>query len=416
LYALDPSEAANRLGDVAGAATDVAEAAGGGTQAQITTLGRAFQDSLASALVTVAPLLNILLKVITPLAPILGPLAIAIGIITIAQWLWNAALMASPITWIILGIVALIAAIVLLVVHWDTVSAAIGIAWDWIVEKTSAAWDWIVEKLGAVWGWIKDTASSIWGGIAGFFIGLWETVSGFFVGIWNSILNFLKGVWASITLQVQLGANGVLAAIDWLKSLPGKVGGWFQGVYDSAKEKLNSLVDWVKDIPGKITDALGSLKDLLFSAGADILEGLLEGIESMWNSVQSKFSELTSSIPDWKGPKAVDQRLLYNEGRWIIGSLEDGMDDEIPGVEGLLSGLTHDIGISVRPPSAVDAAAHTSDGSGTAPLVVQGPLIAVDNLTVDSDERVGELAQALWARASRADRAQGQVLLEGATL
>lgn len=329
LYALDPSEAAAGLGEVSGAAQEVSATVGGGLQAQLDTLSRTFNDDLAGALSFLMPLFDALLAILKPLLPFLIPLAIAIGILVVVQWAWNAALAASPITWIILGIVALIAIIILLVVHWDTVVDALGTAWDWIKAK----------------------ASAIWGSIADFFVMIGTKIANFFIGIWNSIKSFFVGIWNSIVAYVRQKIAEFLAVVEFLASLPGKVGTWFQGVYNAAKDKLNSLVNWVKDIPDKIMSALGNLKDLLFNAGKDILEGLLEGVESMWNSVQNKFSDLTDSIPDWKGPESRDKELLYQEGRWIIGSLEDGIDDEIPTIESMLAGLTNDIGMAVTPPT-----------------------------------------------------------------
>lgn len=51
-----------------------------------------------------------------------------------ATWAFTAALLANPMTWVVIGIVALIAAIVLLVKNWDAVSAAIKKTWE--VVKT----------------------------------------------------------------------------------------------------------------------------------------------------------------------------------------------------------------------------------------------------------------------------------------
>lgn len=331
LYALDPSEAAAGLGEVSGAAQEVSDTVGGGLQAQLDTLSRTFNDDLAGALSIMMPLFDALLMILKPLLPLLIPLAIAIGILVVVQWAWNAALAASPVTWIILGIVALIAIIILLVVHWDTVVAALGVAWDWIKEK----------------------ASAVWGAIADFFVMIGTKIADFFIGIWEGIKSFFVGIWNAIVAYVQMKIAEFLAVVEFLSSIPGKVGAWFQGMYNAAKDKLNALVNWVKDIPDKIMSALGNLKDLLFNAGKDILEGLLEGIESMWSSVQNKFSDLTSSIPDWKGPEDTDKRLLRPAGRWIIGSLEDGMDDEIPNIESKLTGLTSDIGMSMAPPRSV---------------------------------------------------------------
>jgi hypothetical protein len=52
-----------------------------------------------------------------------------------SAWAFAAALFANPITWIVLGVVALIAGLVLLVRNWDAVSAAAGRAITWMVEK-----------------------------------------------------------------------------------------------------------------------------------------------------------------------------------------------------------------------------------------------------------------------------------------
>lgn len=81
----------------------------------------------------------------------LGIAAIAINATTIATGIWTAAstvatvatsafgaamaFLTTPMTLIILGIAAIIATIVLLVKHWDTVKAAAGKAVDWIKEK-----------------------------------------------------------------------------------------------------------------------------------------------------------------------------------------------------------------------------------------------------------------------------------------
>ncbi|WLQ14396.1 phage tail tape measure protein [Hahella aquimaris] len=52
-----------------------------------------------------------------------------------ATWAFSTALLANPITWIVLGVVALIAALAALVIYWDEVSAAVSAALGWIVEK-----------------------------------------------------------------------------------------------------------------------------------------------------------------------------------------------------------------------------------------------------------------------------------------
>jgi phage-related minor tail protein len=372
LYAIDPSEAAAGLGDVAGAAQEVSDTVGGGLQAQMDTLARSFNDELAGALEFLMPLLQALIDIVGPLLPLLIPLAVAIGILVVVQWAWNAALAASPITWIILAIVALIAIVILLVVHWDTVSAALVTAWTWL----------------------KELAITVWTAVADFFVQIGQSIADFFVGIWTGIVNFFSGIWDKM-VAIALGiALGTIAALEWLGDLPGKVGAWFEGVYNSAVDKLGSLVDWVKGVPGMIMDALGDLGGLLVQAGKDLLNGFIEGIEDAWGWVEGKLGDLTSALPDWKGPESVDKEILRQSGRWAIGGFITGMDDEIPAVEASLADLTDDLGgFGMAPPRSVAGGATASLSDEDRALLRE--LAAARNLV---DVRLGA---DLWAQQTR---------------
>jgi hypothetical protein len=85
-------------------------------------------------------------------APLLQGLVGIVALVTAAQWAWNAAQLASPTTWIVAGIVALIAIVVLLVKHWDWVKKAGAAAWDWIKKAASNTWDFLKK----IPGWIGD--------------------------------------------------------------------------------------------------------------------------------------------------------------------------------------------------------------------------------------------------------------------
>ncbi|MEW5728222.1 MAG: tape measure protein [Pseudomonadota bacterium] len=91
-----------------------------------------------------------------------------------ATWAWTAALLANPVTWIVLGVVALIAAMVGLaagiawaVTHWDEFKAKVGEVKDAIMGGFGAALDWAGEKLQAFVGWA---------------MGIWEDIKGIFTG------------------------------------------------------------------------------------------------------------------------------------------------------------------------------------------------------------------------------------------
>lgn len=74
-----------------------------------------------------------------------------------AQWLMNTALFASPITWIVIAIVALIAVIVLIATKTDWFSRAWRASWDWIKKAASNTWDFLKK----IPGWLGSAFKTI---------------------------------------------------------------------------------------------------------------------------------------------------------------------------------------------------------------------------------------------------------------
>ncbi|MFI7677868.1 hypothetical protein [Actinophytocola sp. NPDC049390] len=77
-------------------------------------------------------------------------------------WAFTSALLANPITWVVLGIAALIAIIVLLVKHWDTVKEVVGNVIGWIRDRWNGLMSWfggIPDWFGRIFGGIGDAIS-----------------------------------------------------------------------------------------------------------------------------------------------------------------------------------------------------------------------------------------------------------------
>jgi hypothetical protein len=122
------------------------------------------------------------------------------GKIIAATWAWTAALLANPITWIVLGIIALIAVIVLLIVYWDEIAAATGKAFDWMKDKAAAGFDWIKEKALALVGWFKGLPGRIRSAASG----MWDGIKDSF----RSAVNWLIDKWNGF--QLTLGGGSVM--------------------------------------------------------------------------------------------------------------------------------------------------------------------------------------------------------------
>lgn len=140
----------------------------------------------------------------------LGGLAVAVGIYTAAQWAMNSAILANPITWVVVGIVAAIAALV-----------AVGVVlyenWDKIKAKAGEVWSGIKEKFGA----IKDTISSTWNDAktktSNAINSIKTNVSNVFNGIKSSVVNVWNGIKTAITKPINSAWEVVSGVVSKLK-------------------------------------------------------------------------------------------------------------------------------------------------------------------------------------------------------
>lgn len=116
-----------------------------------------------------------------------------------AQWLMNTALLASPITWIVLGIVALIAVIVLIATKTDWFSKAWRASWSWIKRAASDTWDFLKK----IPGWIGTAFSKV----ANFIMAPYKAAFNGIARAWNSTVGRLS--WQVPAWVPFIGGNSI---------------------------------------------------------------------------------------------------------------------------------------------------------------------------------------------------------------
>jgi hypothetical protein len=114
--------------------------------------------------------------------------------LNIAQW-------ASPTTWLIVAIIAIIAVIILAIVYWDDIAAAVGDAWDWIVDKTKAAVDFLVKAFDTIAAPFKGLMESI-SGLTGTTKKIKAEIEYSQPGVKEDIANIIAGTPEGETLQI----------------------------------------------------------------------------------------------------------------------------------------------------------------------------------------------------------------------
>jgi hypothetical protein len=224
---------ASTLGNLAQAVFHIAQAI-----SPLAPISLAIASALASLIQAIPP--NVLTAIVAGFIAFnvaMRVYALGSAIATAAQWAMNSALLASPITWIVLAIAALVAIIVL------------------VATKTrffQTIWN-------AVWGFMKGVGAWFAGPFANFFVSLWnKLVSGF---------NWVK--------------SGISSAINAVKA---KFEYWGLVVNVATKliiSKVTSVVNWVKAAPGKVKSALSNMFSPMWSGFRSFLNKIIRG----WNSL-----------------------------------------------------------------------------------------------------------------------------------
>lgn len=131
---------------------------------------------------------------------------VATGLVAAAQAILNFVLAASPLTWIILAIVAIVAAIAM----WISAMGGLQAAWLIVVDAVLTAWDYLV--LGFYTGvfWVQDMLASMALG---------------FQSAGVAVANYVGQMKVNVLTIIQNMVNGAIDLINWfiaqLNKLPG---------------------------------------------------------------------------------------------------------------------------------------------------------------------------------------------------
>ena len=132
-----------------------------------------------------------------------------------------------------------------------------------------------------------------------------------------------KAIWSSFTNFIAGCVSGILG---WFNGLGSSIGGAFNNAANSAKNTWNGVVSWFRGIPGTIGGFFSGAGTLLYNAGASIISGFLNGLNSMWSNVTGWISGIGDWIKAHKGPISYDRRLLIPAGQAIMTGFAQGLN------------------------------------------------------------------------------------------
>ncbi len=285
---------------------------------------------------------EVFLPIVTGLgAVILAALAPAIWAAVVATAAWTLALLANPITWIVLGIGALVAAIVWLIMNWDTAVAWISEVWGGFITWITGVIEGFVSWWNSIWAAVGQWISDVWNGFIGWIQGVWSGFVGWLMGIVNGIASWWNGLWSAIGNFIQAVWSGFVAYVQgifqgWVSWIMGALNGFigfWSGIWNNVKNTAvsiwNGTIAWFQSIPDKIMAVFTGAATWLYNIGRDVVQGLWNGLKSIWTSVSAWFEDTFGGIIDTVAGIfgiASPSRVFREFGIYIGEGLIDGLD------------------------------------------------------------------------------------------
>jgi hypothetical protein len=200
-------------------------------------------------------------KLVTTIAVVIGTISAALTVFSAVMAIVNAVMLASPITWIVLGVVAaitvLVAIIAAVIIYWDELKAVVSKAMDVIKNAVQKGIDFVV-------------------------------------GLFNKIINFIKDNWQALLLM-----------------LVNPFAGGFKLLYDNCEGFRNFINNFVGKIKTAFTNLTNGIKEK-FTKAADIVKSIIDKIKGFF-----KF--------EWSLPKLKVPKFSITPDGWKVGDLLKGV-------------------------------------------------------------------------------------------
>lgn len=288
--------------------------------------------------------------------------------------------------------------------------------------------------INVVMGLIEGNWSQVWEGIKQIASGVWQIITSLISGAIQAVLGIISSV---------LGIIGRLWSAGW-SSIQDMLSGAWSAIVSTVGTKIAEVGQFFAELPGKIGGFLAGLPSQLGQIGSNMIDSLANAISGAGQAVVNAIGGVVDGAINWAKEKlgiASPSKVFRQFGEWTGEGFADGIKRQARTVRSaadvmvqqttdaydrrnrMVEAANRDLSRMqprMDPAALADPQAQRSSvatlerGQQPMSMVVQGPLVSVQSLTVDSEDRVKQISQDLYRRAADAARANGKIDLGGA--
>lgn len=111
--------------------------------------------------------------------------------------------------------------------------------------------------------------------------------------------NIVAPLFRAVVTEVRTRIEQVVATALRIKSFVENLSANFTSAVNAVRSRIDQITSIVKGLPNRIVSALGNLASLLYNAGRNVVQGLIDGIESKFDALKSKVSSVAKTIRDF---------------------------------------------------------------------------------------------------------------------
>lgn len=269
------------------------------------------------------------------LADVIVAVAVAFGVLNAVLTVYNtvmavqsAIMMANPTTWIILGIVAAIAALILIIKNWGTITETIATVWEKVKDAVINTWNNIYSMFVGIFTAILN--NPVVQLIVNFVTTEFNIMKNLITGIWNGIKDIAAGAWEYIK-------NVVLGPVLLLCDL---VTGNFTKLKEDASKIFSNLGNALSTIWNGISGIASSIWTAIKEHIGNTVGRMVDGVKSAIQKIPGIFSDIFGRVRNFV-TSLPGEALRW--GRDIIDGIADGIKGAIGKVTGAVKGVADKI-------------------------------------------------------------------------
>lgn len=259
----------------------------------------------------------------------------------------------------------------------EAIKTVIETVWNAIHTAISTALDAIWSVISSIWNSIKEHITNTLNAIYTVVSAVWNAISGFISGVLNTIFRTASSVWNNIKSTISTVMNAIKTTVS--------------SIWDSVKNAVTQKITAIKDtIVGGFHAAVNFIKDLgsqAFSWGADIINGIVNGIKSMIGSLADCVTGVADTIREFLHFSVPDKGPLTDYESWMpdfMKGLAQGINKSKKYVEKAVSSVAGAMSLTMQ--SGIDM---KLDGM-TGAMMESGGATIVNNYNNDNSRTVNQ--------------------------